>query len=124
MALRLDPDTWFAGGELAELIVFYAGLLLHKRGEREAFAFLDDLFAHLPAELRQADRMRRDVYARIQIAAAFADYRQSQYASTLRHVAQGARHNPGSLMNRGVVSITARSLIPPLRRAPRRAAPA
>src|SRR5213078_2478252 len=94
-AILLDTGTWFAGGALADLIVFYAGMLLQERGEHEAFAFLDGLFAHLPVELKRAARMRRDVYARIQIAAAFADYGQSQYASTLRHVAQGARHNPG-----------------------------
>ena len=123
-AISLDPGAWFAGGELAGLIVFYAGLLLQKWGEREAFAFLDDLFAHLPAELRQPERMRRDVYARIQIAAAFADFRQARYGATLSHVAQGVRRSPRRLLNRGVISITTRSLIPPLRRVPRRTASA
>ncbi len=114
-AIRLDPERWYAGGELAEVIVLYAGLLLHQRGEREAFVFLDNVFAHLPVELKKPEHMRAAVYARIRIAAAFEDYRQRQFGQVLTNIFKATVNNPTSLANRGVLSITARSLVPPLR---------
>jgi len=115
-AIARDPTAWQNGGRLADWVTHFAILLAERNGEKECFAFLRDMFAHLPSNLVRQDQFRRAVYGRVHIALGFRYYRQRRFDQVSLHVIRGVLRDPAQLRNRGVVSILARSLIPALRR--------
>lgn len=114
-ALHLDSKTW-SSEKLNELILHYFNLLTLERGEEQSIKFLELLLSNLPAELKLTIRNKNSIYSRAQIALAFHHYRRSEFNDVLPHVIKGIVKKPSSLYNRGVISISIRSLIPTLRK--------
>ena len=114
-AVALDPVTW-QGEQLIELICNFARLVFDKRGEEAALNFLDDVFGHLPSEIKDPDRLARAVRARTLIfTIGFSSLVQHEPRKAAASIIQGLAQQPSFVRNTGVLATLARSMAGSLR---------
>ncbi len=93
-------------------------LLLARSSEspEKLFVWLLEQIPPVPARAqiwRAIESVRERALGEYYLAKAFDDYAHGDYAHVARHVVAGARRIPAALANRGVWSITAKSLMKP-----------
>jgi glycosyltransferase involved in cell wall biosynthesis len=102
-ALRAEADASYRMMVAAQLAVYEAEL-----GPEAAASMARQLFARLNGYYGPA--CARQIQGYLASDQAFTSYRQGDYSTTLRAVSQAIANDPRYLSNRGILSITARSL--------------
>lgn len=111
-AVALDPALVDDNGDrLANH--FSAWVELPKTSDK--FAFLEDIYNHLPPELPTLQQRRRADLGRAAMQMAYECYAQQEMAPARTAVRRALRYQPGWLANRGVLSILLRTHLPFLR---------
>lgn len=107
-AIKLDPSLLVNNAErLLESIAAYAWN--HLTGNPETFT--NRIFSNLPDELSSLRGLRRKAMARTWMVGAFRSYQYNDAVNIRRGVLRAVATDPASLLNRGLVSIFARSLL-------------
>lgn len=75
----------------------------------DKFAFLQDIYNHLPPDLPDLQARRRQDLGRAAMQIAFEGYEKGDMAQTRTAVRHALRYQPGRLTNRGTIAILARS---------------
>lgn len=105
-AIALDPSLMAdEGAALARH--FAAWVELPKTSDK--FAFLEDIYHHLPPELTPLQARRKQELGRAAMQVAFEAYEKKEMAETRTAVRRALRYQPGWLANRGALSILLRS---------------
>lgn len=105
-AIALDPSLMAdEGAALARH--FAAWVELPKTSDK--FAFLEDIYHHLPPELTPLQARRKQELGRAAMQVAFEAYEKKEMAETRTAVRRAFRYQPGWLANRGALAIFLRS---------------
>lgn len=75
-------------------------------------AYIDMIFDHMPAEATAFGALRRHAHARYHAAAAFLAYQEHHGGQALRHILAAVFDDPALMMNRGLISIGVKALLP------------
>ncbi|MFQ3663766.1 MAG: glycosyltransferase, partial [Chloroflexaceae bacterium] len=75
-------------------------------------AFLDRVFAHLPADVPLPHHLRRRVYGGYHIGMVFLHHQRQQHRQIRQHIVAALRAEPRIIGNRGFLRIALRSLLP------------
>lgn len=114
-AAALDPATW-QGEELVALLSNFAKLVFQKHGEEAALAFLQDVFTHLPPEIKDPDRLAHSVRARALIfTIGFSALAHDEPRKAAANILKGLAQQPSYLGNVGVLTTLARATARSLR---------
>jgi len=107
-AIELDPSLLVNNADrLLESVAAYAWN--HLTGD--SVAFTNRVFLNLPGELSRLQSLRRRAVARTWMVGAFRAYQYSDMAKVRENAFKAIATAPSSLLNRGLTSILAQSLI-------------
>jgi glycosyltransferase involved in cell wall biosynthesis len=107
-AIALDPSLLLNNADrLLEIIAAYAWN--HLTGD--PLLFTNQLFSNLPDELSELQSLRRRAVARTWVVGAFRAYQYNDMPRVRQSALKAIATAPSSLLNRGLVSILAQSLI-------------
>lgn len=115
-AVTLDPATW-QGEELVVAICHFARLLFQTRGAEAALEFIQNVFSHLPPEIKRPDRLSRPVHSRTLIfTIGFNSLAQHKPREAAASIVKGLMWQPTQATNIGVLSTLVRSMARSLQR--------
>jgi glycosyltransferase involved in cell wall biosynthesis len=105
-AVELNPEL-IAGDANKLANQFSAWVELPKTSDK--FAFLEDIYNHLPPELPTLQQRRRQDLGRAAMQMAYETYAQGDMAQARTAVRASLRYQPGRITNRGTLAILMRS---------------
>lgn len=108
-AVALDPAL-LAGDASRLADHFSAWVELPKTSDK--FAFLEDIYHHLPPELPALQQRRRPDLGRAAMQMAYECYAQGNMAQARTAVRAALRYQPGRITNRGTLAILLRTHLP------------
>ena len=110
-AIEQDPSL-ATRDNLVRLVTDRAKLIEGESGQLEpAQRFVQETFAHLPNNLQQHASAARSALSALCIGCAFDRFRAGQRTAARQLIWKGIRYAPAALKNRGVLSISMRSLL-------------
>jgi glycosyltransferase involved in cell wall biosynthesis len=107
LAAQYDAKILAGSARLAELLAYKA--VRHNPSQPEKY--LADMLNHIQQRVRLSDQLKRHLRARLQVVLAFLSFQEALPGQTTRHFLSAVRLNPRWILNRGLLSITARSLL-------------
>lgn len=107
-AIQLNPGLLDKNGEeLFNTLVGWTGNPLVKDPRQ----FLECVFDHLPVEAAVLVRRKQEAYGLVTKGDFFEAYQMKDWKKVRRSLVQIARHRPGLLLDRGVISVTLEMII-------------